>query len=146
MKQVNYLKRVQGLLVLLILAFAAPMLTACGSDDDEPEAPHPIVGIWKKVKEEVYDKVSGTYYATSDKVYYERYAQDGTFERSMKPDMADVYQRGTWKMTGSKLTHKYKNVSDGNSYETVSTFTLTGNILVLVAENTYRRRTFERVP
>ena len=145
MKQVNFLKRVQGLLVLLMLAFAAPMLTACGSDDDEPEASHPIVGVWKIAKCEAYDTDKGTYYDIEFLDWYMSYAQDGTFKWGSNPDIMDVEGQGTWKVTGNVLTENYKNVSDDSPRESVYTFTLTGDQLVLVEKGNKMRDTYNRV-
>ena len=145
MKQVNYLKRVQGLLVLLMLAFAAPMLTACGSDDDEPEASHPIVGVWKIAKCEAYDTDKGTYYDIEFLDWYMSYAQDGTFKWGSNPDIMDVRGQGTWKITGNVLTEKYTDLLDNSLHEIVYTFTLTSDRLVLVREDNTRRYTYNRV-
>ena len=145
MKQVNFLKRVQGLMVLLMLVFAAPVLTACGSDDDEPEI-HPIVGVWERVKIEVYDAGTGIYHENLfGGALYDKYAQDGTFARASDPEMTKLYARGTWKITGNKLKQKRISVDDGSTFEKDWTFTLTGNQLVLVAESDKERHTFERV-
>ena len=142
----NYLKRVQGLLVLLMLAFAAPMLTACGSDDDEPEASHPIVDVWKVVNIEFYNEATGTYSHNLYDSWYEKYAQDGTFEWGFSLKMTDVQGRGTWKITGNKLTIKYKSIPDGTSHEKDYTSTFAGNQLVLIATKDKWRYTYERIP
>lgn len=143
MKQVNYLKRVQGLIVLLMLAFAAPILTACGNDDDEPEAPHPVVGVWKWVKYEEF--FSGEFREHPFSVHYERYSQDGTWELATTPEMTLVSHRGTWRIKGDKMTQKYVYIPDGSSYEIDYTFTLSGNRLVIEWPS-HNRYTMERIP
>ena len=145
MKQVNFLKRVQGLLVLLMLAFAAPMLTACGSDDDEPEASHPIVGVWNIVRCEAYDTDKGAYYDIDFVNWYTSYAQNGIFKWGYNSDVTDVRGQGTWKITGNVLTEKYTDLLDNSLHEIVYTFTLTGDRLVLVREDNTRRYTYNRV-
>ena len=80
----------QGLLVLLMLAFAAPMLTACGGDDDEPETPNSIVGVWKCVKNEKYDAATGIYYDFPFSTWYGKYVQNGAWEQAEGQEMTNV--------------------------------------------------------
>ena len=145
MKQVNYLKRVQGLLVLLMLAFAAPMLTACGSDDDEPEGPHPIVGEWKCINREEYDSNTGTYYDDFYQTWYEKFDQNGTFVEAYDSEITNIFNGGSWKITGNRLTMTFTYDSDFPAEGVHFTFTLTGDRLVIIRERDKVRMTYERV-